>query len=106
MEAEERERERSRSLAAPTGLGAAVEFVKGKLADVEKALKFREESEKVWRGGTDKSWRAVGCKMTKQQRLEVSARHGQIAAKCRREVEMFKEVLARLQAPNVCLDCL
>jgi hypothetical protein len=81
-------------------LGADVEFVKGKLADAEKSLKFREESEKVWREGTDKSWRAVGCKMTKQQRLEVSACHGRIAVKCRREVEMFKEVLARLQAPN------
>jgi len=80
-------------------LGADVEFVKGKLADAEKSLKFREESETVWREGTDKSWRAVGCKMTKQQRLEVSSRHGRIAVKCRCEVKMYKEVLARLQAP-------
>jgi hypothetical protein len=90
---------------APVGskelLGAVVEFVKGKLAAAEHAVKCREEAEKTWRGGTDESWRAVGCRMALGQRMETSAREGRIAIKCRREVEMFKEVLARLQAPNV-----
>ena len=45
-------------------------------------------------------WRAVGCTKTKAQRLKDADMHGRIAAKNRKEVEMFKAVLERLKAPN------
>jgi hypothetical protein len=69
-----------------------VEFIEGKLIDAFAALKAREEMETVWRGGTDESWRAVGCTRTKAQRLKDSEMHGRIAVKLRHEVNMFKAV--------------
>lgn len=82
------------------GLCTLVEFIKAKLADAEKSLSCRAEMRQTWAGGTDKSWRAVGCKLTKAQRLEHSAMHGRIEIKQRREVEMFKAVLEKLEAHN------
>jgi hypothetical protein len=73
-----------------------LEWLREKLADAEKAVKAREHMESTWRGGTDKSWAAVGCKMTKPQRLKESATHGRILVKCRREVEMFKTAIVML----------
>ena len=81
-------------------LGACVEFIKLKLARVEMTLAQREAMEKCWREGTDESWRAAGCRMSKSKRLEASARHGRIAVKNREEVAMFKAVLHQL-APNI-----
>ena len=81
------------------GLGACVEFIKAKLAKAEMTLATREAMEKCWREGTDESWRAAGCHMSKSARLEASARHGRIAVKNREEVAMFKAILHQL-APN------
>lgn len=82
-------------------LGALVQFIEGKLIEAFATLKAREEMQRVWAGGTDESWRAVGCHLTKKQRLKDSAMHGRIAEKNRKEVEMFKAVLDQLKAPNV-----
>ena len=71
-----------------------------KLKDAEKSLKCREEMAFTWRGGTDKSWNAAGCKLTKSQRLAQADTHSRIAVKCRREVSMFKAVIERLSHPN------
>lgn len=76
------------------------EFIEGKLIEAFASLKAREEMEVVWRGGTEESWRAVGCRLTKAQRLKDSAMHGRIAAKLRREVELFKAVRDTLNHPN------
>ncbi len=73
-----------------------IEFIQSKLTDAEKTLKAREEMERVWRGGTDASWKAAGCRLTKAQRLKDAAMHGRIAVKNRTEVEMFKAVLNEL----------
>lgn len=67
-----------------------------KIAEAEKSLKAREDMELTWRGGTDKSWAAVGCKMKKLERIQHADMQGRIAVKCRREVEMFKAILERL----------
>jgi hypothetical protein len=85
------------------GLGAGVEFIKAKLAKAEMTLAKREAMEKCWLEGTDESWRAAGCYMSKSDRLETSARHGRIAVKNREEVAMFKAVLHQL-APNAKAD--
>lgn len=69
-----------------------IEFIEGKLIDSFASLKAREEMEKTWSGGTDETWRAVGCHLSKKQRLKDSAMHGRIAIKLRREVELFKAV--------------
>lgn len=68
------------------------EFIQGKLIDAFASLMAREEMEKTWRGGTDESWRAVGCNLSKKQRLKDADTHLRIAVKLRREVELFKAV--------------
>ena len=75
-------------------------FLREKLADAEKALVFREESEAVWRDGDADTWRSVGCKLTFEQRLMESKRHGRIAAKCRREIELFKAAIGEIEKHN------
>lgn len=69
-----------------------IEFIEGKLLDACVSLASREEMERVWRGGADKNWRAVGCYLTKEQRIRDSDMHGRIAARLRLEVEQFKKV--------------
>lgn len=76
-----------------------IEFIEGKLINAFSTLKTREEMEVVWRGGTEESWRAVGCHLTKAQRLKDSAMHGRIASKLRREVELLKAVRDALRSP-------
>lgn len=75
-------------------------WLREKLEDAEKALKAREQMEEAWRGGTSESWSAVGCFMTKAERLRTSDTHARIAVKCRDEVSMFKAVIERLSHPN------
>lgn len=66
------------------------------LAKAEQSVKAREQSHQSWAGGTTESWREVGCRMTKAQRLKESAAQGRIAVKCRRDVEMLKAVIQKL----------
>lgn len=79
---------------------AVLDWINQKLADAEKALKAREQMESSWREGSSKDWKAVGCKMSKSERLKESATQGIIAAKCRRDVAMFKAVIAKLSSPH------
>jgi hypothetical protein len=68
-----------------------------KLHEAKSALKAREQMEATWRGGTDESWRAAGCKMNKEARLKESETHGRIAVKCRHEVEMFEATIKAIK---------
>ena len=77
-----------------------VEYIKSKITEAEKALKFREDSYKLWRGGTEEAWRAAGSRASKAERVKTSDGHGRIAIKCRRELEILQSVLEHLQAPN------
>lgn len=92
--------QRASGCASATLLGALVEFIEDKLADAEKSLQAREEMERVWRSGTDESWRAVGCKLGRIARLHESATHSVIAGRKRYEIEMYKKVIEALKAPN------
>lgn len=82
----------------------AIEFIQVKIVEAEKALKAREQMQRIWREGTDESWAAAanahpstkGQRLTKAERLKESESHGRIAVKCRLEVEMFKLVLTQL----------
>lgn len=71
----------------------AVSFIEGKIASAEDTLKRRLEMRDVWRSGTNKSWQAVGCFLSKTQRLKDSEAHARIAEKNLQEVQMFKTVL-------------
>lgn len=78
-----------------------IEFVKKEKARAEHELKFREDSVRIWSGGTDKSWKAVGCNMTKKQHLGTSAIHARISIKCRSRVEILEEIIDYLTpTPN------
>jgi len=82
-----------------------LEWIRGKIREAEASLAARNEMERVWRGGTDKSW-AKACSihrttsgkapMTKQERLKESERHHRIAVKCRHELEMLVMVFDAL----------
>ncbi len=75
-----------------------IAFVKAELEGVEKALKFRLDAQKCWASGTDESWRAVGCRKTKAQRLKESALHGRVAIKYHQRIEIFNAILNELLA--------
>jgi hypothetical protein len=77
-----------------------LEWLRGKLADAEKALSARNEASACWQGGNSQSWREVGCKMTKAQRLTVSEREARIAVKCARDVANYKAVIEALSHSN------
>jgi len=72
-------------------------WLRGKIAEAEKSLSARKQSEAVWRSGTDTTWKDVGCKKNKAQRLQESQMQGRIAARCQRDVEMFKAVVDAIQ---------
>lgn len=73
-----------------------IEWLREQLSNAETALKCREDMQKAWAGGTSQSWRAVGCKKTKAQRLEESETQKRIAVKARRDVEMFKATICQI----------
>ena len=77
-----------------------VGFIESKIDRAEQELRSREEMQTTWRGGTDASWRAVGCRKSKAERLEYSKVHQRIANRQRRELEMFKSVLKLLTTPS------
>jgi hypothetical protein len=81
---------------------SVIEWLKGKISEAESHLRYRENSELSWRDGDEASWKAAarlsGAKpMSKQERLQEAERAARIAVKCRREVEMFKAVLATVE---------
>lgn len=80
-----------------------LEFIALKIADVERAIKAREESEKSWRGGTDKAWKAVGCRKTKPERIKIAELESRILVRLREEREMFQKVFRALNEPTVIL---
>ena len=90
---------REAELPAPTRIGSGdlLGWLVVKLHEAKSALKAREQMEATWRGGTDESWRAAGCKMNKAARLKESETHGRIAVKCRREVEMFEATIKAIK---------
>lgn len=71
-----------------------IEWLREKIIKAEKDVVAREQSEDTWRGGTNKSWAEVGCRLTKAERHERADIEKRIAIKCRREVEMYKSALA------------
>ena len=76
------------------------DFIRSKIAALELAIKARNESEKTWRGGTEVSWKAVGCSLTRSKRLEQAASEERILLKLMREQEMFLKVLEELPEPG------
>lgn len=76
------------------------EFITGELKRAESELKFRSDAVRTWRGGTEESWRSVGCKLNKAQRMKSADIHERIQIKVLRRVEMFQAVLKELQENN------
>ena len=76
----------------PNDPGILIEFIEGKLLDAFASVRTREQMEANWKSGADSTWRAVGCKLNKAQRLKESKTHGRIAAKLRGEIALFKAV--------------
>lgn len=88
---------------------ALVAWLRGKLADAQRALTAREQAMKCWASGTDAEWdesaklhpsTANAPLITKAERLQNAKREEHIAAKCRDEVNNFKAVLSALGQPH------
>lgn len=73
------------------------EWLNAQLAKAEQAVKAREQSEKSWSGGTTAQWREAGCRLTKPQRLANAAMETRILVKCRKDVQMWKQVIGMLE---------
>ena len=78
-----------------------IRFLRVKLAMAEQTLMARERSAEVWATGTDKSWRKAGCRLSSEERMEVSKREARIAQKARKEVEMFRAAVALAESSAV-----
>lgn len=70
-----------------------LKWLQVKLADAQKALAAREQGEATWKEGSEKAWKAVGCRKTKAERFALGEIEGRIAVKCRHEIEMFQAVI-------------
>lgn len=69
-----------------------LEFIRSKLVLVEKSIRAREEGAKVWRTGSAKAWKAVGCRKTKSQRIALADSEERILIKLLHEKEMLLEI--------------
>lgn len=78
----------------PLSSSDLLEWLRGETDDAEKALKAREQAEATWRGGTDKSWRAAGCKLSRAERIRNADINRRIAEKCRRNIEAIRAIIA------------
>lgn len=80
------------------------DWLREKIRAAEKALKTREDMATTWRSGTDAEWESAaslhpstaGRAMKKAARIKEAASHDRIAAKLRRELEMFRATLAAI----------
>jgi hypothetical protein len=81
-----------------------IHWLNDKLAEAEKALKWREDEARTWRTGTNAQWASAaamhpstaGKSLGKAARLVEADRHARIAVKMRREVQMFQDTLTAL----------
>jgi hypothetical protein len=88
-------------------------FLRGKLADAEKSLKSREDmanqkpiskEDWEWLKSLPGTIACKGRKPSKAKQEEEIMRHKRIAVKCRREVEMFKAVIAKIECLQTALE--
>lgn len=83
-----------------------LEWLRRKLADAEKSLRYREESEQIWRDKHEESWKAAARMkgdevIPKKERLKLAKSENRIAKKCRVEVENYRAVIAILTISHV-----
>ena len=78
--------------------GTMLEWLLAKCSEAKQALIARDQAEETWRSGSSQSWRAVGCRLTAAQRKSQADIEARIAAKYRRDVEMFEVLLSILEA--------
>jgi hypothetical protein len=74
-----------------------IAFVRSKIDNVENDIRARQESEKTWRWDTEESWRAVGCKMNKKERIATADVEARIIIKLDRQLRMFNAILNELE---------
>jgi hypothetical protein len=93
-------------------LGELLEWLRGKIADAEMAVKAREQSAETWRTGTNAEWNAAaamhpttaGRTSKKGERTANAERDDKIATKLRRDVEMLNTIAATLSHSNVVMS--
>lgn len=83
-----------------------LEWLQAKLVIAEQSLRAREEAERVWRSGTDKSWgevskmhpSTVGKTMNKSERLRTAEIQSRIADLIRRDVGFIKAAIQTINS--------
>lgn len=77
------------------------EWIAGKIAEAEQAVRARKQAEADWKIGDDRHWELAAMMhpttsgkppIKKEERLKISAAQGRIAEKCQRDLEMLKRV--------------
>ena len=82
-----------------------IDWLTGKLADAEIALRIREDMARTWRHGSDEAWAAAammhpstaGRSPDRAARITEAKKHARIATRLRQDVEMFRATLAHLK---------
>ena len=77
-----------------------LEWLRGEIEATEHTVKAREQAETTWRGGTDKSWRATGCTLSRAERLNNAEFNGRMAAKYRRNLDLIRAIAAIVANSN------
>ncbi len=75
----------------------ATSYLLAQINKVEQSIRSREEAEMEWRTGSDASWRQVGCKRTKSERITIANREAAILVKLRRELITLRTILEMLE---------
>lgn len=65
-------------------------LIADEITKAQQAVESRKQAQAVWRGGSDESWKAVGCKLSKKQRLEQSEVEARIGVKSEKRLETLK----------------
>jgi hypothetical protein len=81
------------------------EFIRVKIAEVEKSIRARKDMQRIFSGGTDSEWEqaaalhpsTVGNPMKRTERLKAAYIQERILVRLQAELTMFKAVLKALK---------
>lgn len=73
--------------AAEVDQQTVIVWLDGQIAETERCIEARRQAEATWNGGDSRTWKAVGCELTKAGRVAVAEREGRIADKYRHDLE-------------------
>jgi len=71
-----------------------IEWLETKLETSKRELKARQQSAETWQSGDDKSWRAMGCRLSAGRRRLESEKETRIALKIQHDIDAIEELIS------------